>query len=61
MIGAFRWEAAEITSAQVAVAAVIRLIVTIAATIGLSLVTWTLIEKPAKRWLYRKLSRPDFR
>jgi peptidoglycan/LPS O-acetylase OafA/YrhL len=57
MLAAFRWEAAGVTSPQVAVGDILRLVVTCAAIVGISIVTWSLIEMPAKRWLYRKLAR----
>ncbi|MDO8288086.1 MAG: acyltransferase [Parvibaculum sp.] len=56
IIGAFRWEAATATSWQIGIANSLRMIVVIAATIGLSLITYTLIEMPAKKWLTRRLT-----
>lgn len=57
VLAAFRWEAAGVTSPQVADGDTLRLVVTCAAIVGFSIVTWSLIEMPAKRWLYRKLAR----
>ena len=56
VINAFRYEAATITAWQVAVGAFLQLAVVILAAIGLSLVTWSLIEVPSRRWLRRKLA-----
>ena len=57
VINAFRYEAPPVTSARVAIGAALQLIVVIFASIGLSLVTWSLIEVPARARLRKLLSR----
>jgi peptidoglycan/LPS O-acetylase OafA/YrhL len=56
VINAFRYEAAEITSWQVAIGSFLQLAIVIMAAIGLSLVTWSLIEMPSRKWLRRVLA-----
>jgi peptidoglycan/LPS O-acetylase OafA/YrhL len=51
VIFAFRWEAAPVTSARVLVGDGLRFGLTVLSVIGLSLVVWALIERPARRWL----------
>ena len=53
VIWAFRWEAAPVTSPRVWIGDVLRFGVTFLSVIGLSLVVWSLIEVPARRWLRR--------
>jgi hypothetical protein len=60
IIGAFHYEAAPISSWQVATGAVARLGVVIMAAIGLSLVTWSIIEVPARAWIIRLLQKRYF-
>ncbi len=57
VIFAFRWESAAITSFRVAVADFERLLLTIGAAVGLSLISYATIERPARRWLVSMLSR----
>jgi peptidoglycan/LPS O-acetylase OafA/YrhL len=56
VLGAFRYETSTITDAQVWIATVLQSAVAIAATVGLSLVLWSLIEMPARRSLRKWLS-----
>jgi peptidoglycan/LPS O-acetylase OafA/YrhL len=56
IINAFRYEAATVTSARVMVGSVLQMVVVIAAAIGLSLVSWFLIEVPGRRWVRRAFS-----
>jgi peptidoglycan/LPS O-acetylase OafA/YrhL len=51
VIYAFRWEAAPFTSFQVLIGDALRLGLTFLTVIGLSLVMWSLVEVPARRWL----------
>jgi peptidoglycan/LPS O-acetylase OafA/YrhL len=53
VIWAFRWEAASVTSFRVLIGDLLRFGVTFLSVIGLSLVVWTLVEVPARRWLRR--------
>ena len=57
VINAFRYEAPPVTSARVAIGALLQLIIVVFASIGLSLVTWSLIEVPARARLRKLLSR----
>jgi peptidoglycan/LPS O-acetylase OafA/YrhL len=54
VIFAFRWEAAALWSPRVLIADSLRFGMTALAIIGLALITWSIIEVPARRWL-RKL------
>jgi peptidoglycan/LPS O-acetylase OafA/YrhL len=56
IIGAFRYQAATISSWNVALGAFLQLIVVLAATIGLSLVSWNFIEVPCRRGVRSLLS-----
>jgi peptidoglycan/LPS O-acetylase OafA/YrhL len=56
IINAFRYEAATITSWNVALGAFLQLIVVLAAIIGISLVSWTFIEVPARKALRKLLN-----
>jgi len=56
IINAFRYEAATITSWNVALGALLQLIVALASIIGLSLVSWNFIEVPARKGLRKLLS-----
>jgi peptidoglycan/LPS O-acetylase OafA/YrhL len=51
IIFAFRWEAAPVTSFRVLIGDVLRFGLTFLTVIGLSLVVWSLVEVPARRWL----------
>ena len=51
VIFAFRWEAAPVTSFRVLIGGALRFGLTFLAVIGLSLVVWSLVEVPARRWL----------
>lgn len=51
VIFAFRWEAAPVTSFRVLIGDALRFGLTFLAVIGLSLVVWSLVEVPARRWL----------
>jgi peptidoglycan/LPS O-acetylase OafA/YrhL len=56
IINAFRYEAPVITAPRVAVGSALQLVVVIAAIIGLSLVSWFLIEVPARRWIRQAMA-----
>jgi peptidoglycan/LPS O-acetylase OafA/YrhL len=56
VIDAFSYEAAKISRWVPMLIAVARLIVVIATAIGLSLVSWAVIEVPARRWIRRLMS-----
>jgi peptidoglycan/LPS O-acetylase OafA/YrhL len=56
IIGAFRYQAATISSWNVALGAFLQLIVVLAAIIGLSLVSWNFIEVPCRRGIRSLLS-----
>jgi len=45
-----------VTSPQTALGAIVQLALVVATSIGLSLVTWTLIEVPARRWIRRVMT-----
>jgi len=51
VIYAFRWEAAQFTSFRVLIGDALRFGLTFLTVIGLSLVVWSLVEVPARRWL----------
>jgi peptidoglycan/LPS O-acetylase OafA/YrhL len=51
VIFAFRWEAAPVTSFRVLIGDALRFSLTLLTVIGLSLVVWSLVEVPARRWL----------
>jgi peptidoglycan/LPS O-acetylase OafA/YrhL len=51
VINAFRYEAATITSWTVAIGSLLQLTITLGAIVGLSLVSYALIENPCRRWL----------
>lgn len=53
VIFAFRWEAAPVTDARVLIADVLRFGMTALSIIGLSLITWTLIEMPSRKFFRR--------
>lgn len=55
-IMAFRWEAAVITAPAVLVGVALQWVVTVLGAIGLSLVSWRLIEVPTRRFLRHLLS-----
>lgn len=52
---AFRWESAKVTSNWILVGDSLRFIVAFGAAVGLSLVSWAMIEVPARQWLRRML------
>jgi peptidoglycan/LPS O-acetylase OafA/YrhL len=56
IIDAFRWESAPISAFKVGVSDFERLMVTTGAAVGLSLITFTIIERPARRFLVRHLA-----
>jgi peptidoglycan/LPS O-acetylase OafA/YrhL len=56
VVNAFRYEAEIITTSRIAVGAMLQLVVVIAVSIGFSLVTWFVIEVPARRWIRRKMT-----
>jgi len=56
VIDAFGYEASTILKWHIALIAVARLIVVIATAIGLSLVSWAVIEVPARRCIRRRMS-----
>lgn len=58
VIFAFRWEAAPVTSFRVLIGDALRLGLTYLSVIGLSLVVWSLVEVPTRRWL-RKFMIPE--
>jgi peptidoglycan/LPS O-acetylase OafA/YrhL len=58
IVMAVRWEAAEVTSFKVGVGDALRLTVAALAAIGLSLVTWRIIEVPARRIIRDALTIP---
>src|SRR6185437_8166938 len=51
VIFAFRWEAAPVTSFRVLIGDALRLGLTYLTVVGVSLVVWSLVEVPARRWL----------
>jgi peptidoglycan/LPS O-acetylase OafA/YrhL len=53
---AFRWEAATVTSFMVGIADLIRMTVAFMSAIGLALVSWRMIEVPARKWVRNLLS-----
>jgi peptidoglycan/LPS O-acetylase OafA/YrhL len=55
VIDAFRWESAPVSAPRVLITDGLRLLMTVAAAIGLSFVTYNAIELPARRWLRRTL------
>ncbi len=57
-IMAFRWESAQITNFIVGVGDFLRLIIALLSTIGLSLVTWGILEEPARKWIRNLLTAP---
>jgi peptidoglycan/LPS O-acetylase OafA/YrhL len=58
IINAFRYEAEIITSPRIALGAMVQLAVVIAASISVSLVAWSVIEVPARKWIRRSMSVP---
>jgi peptidoglycan/LPS O-acetylase OafA/YrhL len=58
IVVAVRWEAAEVTSFKVGVGDALRLTVAALAAIGRSLVTWRIIEVPARRIIRDALTIP---
>jgi peptidoglycan/LPS O-acetylase OafA/YrhL len=58
VINAFRYEAATITSWNVALGSYLQLGVVLASIIGLSLISWRFIEVPSRRVIRRLLSAP---
>jgi peptidoglycan/LPS O-acetylase OafA/YrhL len=61
VIYAFRWEAAPLSSSRVFIGDALRFGMTTLAIIGLSLITWSLIEVPARHWLRNFMIGPKFR
>lgn len=57
MIMAFRHEASPVVSWHAAFVDSARLVVVLLTTIGLSFVTWSIIEMPARRWIRRAMGR----
>lgn len=51
VIFAFRWEAAPVTSFRVLIGDALRFGLTFLTVVGVSLVVWSLVEVPARRWL----------
>ena len=57
VIFAFRWEAAPVTAPRVLIGDSLRFGMTALSIIGLSLITWTIIEVPCRRFLRRLIVR----
>jgi peptidoglycan/LPS O-acetylase OafA/YrhL len=61
VIFAFRWEAAPVRSLRILVGDGLRFGMTTLAIIGLALITWSIIEVPARRWLRSFMTVSKFR
>jgi peptidoglycan/LPS O-acetylase OafA/YrhL len=57
LVLAFRWESAAVREARVLIADGLRMVITVLSTIGLSFITYSLIEMPARHWLTCVLAR----
>jgi peptidoglycan/LPS O-acetylase OafA/YrhL len=55
IVMAFRWESAPVSSFIVGVGDFLRVVVAVFSAIGLSLITWRIVEVPARRWVRNAL------
>jgi peptidoglycan/LPS O-acetylase OafA/YrhL len=55
---AFRWETVPVSTITTGLSDLVRLVIAVSAAIGLSLVSWRVIEVPTRKWMRSKFSLP---